>query len=74
MTEEIRSPYPPVLNFTPEVESAKAAFAAFSFDSFASAQPEAFDLELLAHDIVRFAPELAMQLMSLGMDKMAEAA
>lgn len=74
MTEEIRSPYPPVLNFTPEVEAAKAAFSTFSLCNFTSAEPEAFDLELLAHDIIRFAPELAAQLMSLGMDKMAEAA
>ncbi|WP_009960066.1 MULTISPECIES: hypothetical protein [Verrucomicrobium] len=73
MNKELCSPFPPVLQFTPEVESGMLAAADLTFEPRLQSEPSMFDLEILAHDILRYTPELAAQLMQLGMEKLARA-
>jgi len=71
MTDEFR--FPTVLRFTPEVLSGELAASTLSLASFTEAAPSEMDLEILAHEMLRHAPELARQLMELGMRKLETA-
>lgn len=73
MKNELCSPFPPVLQFTPEVASGLQAMEELTFAPRLQDEPGAFDLEILAHDILRYTPDLAAQLMQLGMEKLAHA-
>ncbi|MEZ0386459.1 MAG: hypothetical protein ACAI34_05305, partial [Verrucomicrobium sp.] len=68
MNNELCSPFPPVLQFTPEVESGMLAAEALCFEPRLQDEPSSFDLEILARDLLRYTPELASQLMQLGME------
>jgi len=67
------SPSPPVLQFTPEVQSGELAAALLAVTSLSAPEPTLSDLELLAQELLTYAPELAHQLMEVGMRKLEAA-
>lgn len=60
------SPWPPALQFTPEVEAGIRAASALAFGADWDGTTPEQDLEILAHDLIRYAPDLVRQLMSLA--------
>jgi hypothetical protein len=73
MTDEFCTSLTPLLQFTPEVRAGHVAAAALKDQRRLQQEPTELDLEILAHDLVRFSPELARQLMELGLAKMEAA-
>jgi hypothetical protein len=73
MNHDICSPFPPVLQFTPEVEAGMQAAADLNFELRLQSEPGPFELEMLAHELLRYTPDLASQLVQLGMEKLAAA-
>lgn len=60
------SPWPPALQFTPEVESGIRAATQLAFGADWDTTSAEQDLEILAHDLIRYAPDLVRQLMAIA--------
>lgn len=71
MTDDGCSPWPPVLQFTPEVASGLRAATALAYGESWELPQDELELEVLAHDLIRYAPELVRQLMALAAEKQA---
>lgn len=71
LTENGCSPWPPALQFTPEVEAGIRAAAALACGESWDMPQDELELEILARDLIRYAPELVRQLMSLAAEKQA---
>ena len=68
MTDDECSPWPPVLQFTPEVESGIRAAAELAWGPNWDTPMSELDAEVVAHDLLRYSPEFAKQLIELWMD------
>ena len=68
MTDLYCSPYPPVLQFTPEVQSGMEAVTTLAFGPALDDDSVVGNLKRLAEEIVLYAPELAEQLVAMGLE------
>ena len=66
MMDDECSPWPPVLQFTPEVTSGIQAATELAFGPNWDTPMCELDAEVIAHDLLRYAPALAMMLLDLG--------
>lgn len=65
------SPWPPVLNFTPEVERATSAAAALAFGPHWDTPMCELAPEAILEDMLRLAPDMAGRLLAMAMGQPA---